>query len=83
MTTTDIFASWRERRFVIADQPARDHLGAYPPGHLIILTDFEFWADHVDQLISWCEQHALTPNSGMTLEIPTDELLTAFLLRWT
>lgn len=83
MTDADIFADWKTRRFVIADQPARDYLGDDPPGHLIILTNFKFWADHVDQLIEWCNQHALTPNRGVTLEIPTDELLTAFVLRWT
>lgn len=83
MTATDIFANWKNRRFVIADQPARDFLGDDPPGHLVIFTDFKFWADHVDQLISWCEQHALAPNGRMTLEIPTDQLLTAFVLRWS
>lgn len=75
----DIFADWKKQRFIVADGYA--YLDQYPNGHLIILTDFKFWTEHIEELVEWCEQYNVK-HSGMTLELPNDELLTIFSLRW-
>ena len=77
----DIFADWKTQRFIVADGYAKKYLDQYPNGHLIVLTDFKFWTEHLEDLEEWCDRHDVT-HSGMTLEIPNDKLLTIFSLRW-
>lgn len=76
---TDIFHHWKENKFIIAPDYVREsnveHL------HMIVLTDIGFWADNVDRLSEWCNSHGCK-TQGMTVEIPTDDLLTAFCIRW-
>jgi hypothetical protein len=74
---TDLFHDWKSNRFV-----------RYPGDefnvrcvHLIILTDISFWHEHIDELKQWCQDSGCHPE-GMTVEIPSDELYTAFCLRW-
>ena len=73
----DVFADWRGRRFVVADRELHDNAG-----HLIVLTDYVYWADHVQQLDEWC-QHNDANMKGMTVNLPTEQALTAFVLRWS
>jgi hypothetical protein len=75
--SNDIFADWRGRRFVVAGRELHDNVG-----HLIMLTDYAYWADHVQQLDEWC-QHNGGEMQGMTVNLPTEQALTAFLLRWS
>ena len=80
----DIFADWKKQRFIVADDYAERYLrylDQYPNGHLIVLTDFKFWTEHIEDLAEWCEQYNVK-HSGMTLELSSDELLTIFSLRW-
>ncbi len=72
----DVFADWRDKKFVIADSALNDK-----PGYLIILTDFGFWATHMYDLDNWCKDHG-GDIQGMTLNLPTEQSLSAFLLRW-
>ena len=76
---TDILAHWKTSRFVIAPDYIVADLDTL---HLIVLSDFGFWSEHVDQLLEWCQTHG-AKISGMTVEIPTDELLSMFVLRWS
>ena len=48
---------------------------------MIILADYNFWADQEDELRHWCHDN----NSsflGMTVTVPNEQTLTAFCLRW-
>ena len=72
----DIFFSWKKYRFVVAEPGTYDG-----PGHLIILADFVYWTHQVEHLIQWCIDNGCE-QKGMTVRIPTDELLTMFTLRW-
>ena len=74
---TDVMAEFKNSKFVIAG----GHLVGKISGHIVVLSDIGFWADNVDDLITWCEKNNCK-TKGMTVEIPTDELLTLFCLRW-
>lgn len=67
--------NWKENRFITAGP----ELGLEE--NLIILTDISFWYKHYEELKNWCEENDCQ-QSGMTVVIPTKELLTIFCLRW-
>lgn len=74
---TDLFHDWKSNRFV-----------RYPADefnvrcvHLIVLTDIHFWTEHLDEIKTWCED-AGCQLQGLSVEIPSDELYTAFCLKW-
>lgn len=73
----DIFAEWKQRRFVLADKSLHED-----EGQLIILTDFRFWAEHIKQLLEWCRENGGEVN-GSTVLFRNDEEVTAFVLRWS
>ena len=68
---------WRDHRYIVAENYMFDG-----PGHLVVLTDLAYWAEHGRELADWCEQHGLAAQ-GVTVPIPTDELLMLFSLRWS
>lgn len=74
--STDIFAHWKNTRFVIADF---ELLGA--DDLLVVLTDYKFWANNIDELLDWSEQYGARVK-GMTVEFDNKEQLTMFCLRW-
>ena len=74
----DIFADWKTNRFIVAE-PA---LHEFTNEHLVVLSDFAFWTLEIDNLIEWCNNNKCT-QEGMTVRIPTDKLLTMFILRWS
>ena len=73
----DIFEEWKNNRFVIAGSDLHEHKGH----HLIIMTDFSYWSSHADDCIAWCLKNNCKVE-GMTILIPSDTLLTAFMLKW-
>jgi hypothetical protein len=80
MTTVspdDVFADWRNKKFVVTDK----QIFEIEEGHLIILIDYVFWEDHMGELEDWCQCNG-GKIQGMTLTLPTDQVLSAFLLRW-
>lgn len=77
MTSKDVLAEWKQKRFVISDQILHDC-----PGRLIVLTDLSFWSEHAEDLGVWCCQHGARV-AGVTVEIPNDAVLTMFVLRWS
>ena len=72
---TDIMQNWKNKRFWISD------IG-YSDQNLIVLTDIGYWAENYELLEQWCVEHGCRPQ-GMTVEIPNEHTLTAFILRWT
>lgn len=62
-------------RFVIV------HPGHPDEGTLIILSDYNFWYKHEQELAKWClENHAW--HQGMTVIINKESTVTLFCLRW-
>jgi hypothetical protein len=72
----DIFAHWKEQRFIIAPDDLVDD------EKLVILTDYNYWADNTDELIAWCRERNVV-TEGMTVVFPNDVSLTEFVLRWS
>ena len=76
-TEEDIFVDWKKNRFIIAPFEIMHN-----NDHIVVLTDIAFWSNKSDELISWCNQYNCTMQ-GMTVNIPTDDLLTVFCLQWS
>ena len=76
-TSQDIFADWKQNRFILADKSLHEN-----KGQLIILTDFGYWAEHLQELIEWCQENGGEVN-GSTVLFHTEQEITAFVLRWS
>lgn len=63
------------KRFVVVQDVLTD-----VDGRLIILSDYDYWVRHEDELRTWCKENNAT-FAGMTVAL-TDRSLTAFLLKW-
>jgi hypothetical protein len=50
--------------------------------HLIVLTDYRYWAQHTDELAAWCQARD-SVTQGMTVVIKDEATLTEFVLRWS
>lgn len=74
----DIMAEFKNRRFIVAP----NYLLENPGEHVVILSDYNFWNDHYDELKAWVEQHG-GDIQGMGLTLPDAHTLTAFCLRWS
>ena len=74
----DVFQSWRENRFIVASPDL-----VYDDDPVVILTDVEFWANHIDELNDWCNNTPGVKHQGMTLVFNHNPALTLFLLRWS
>jgi hypothetical protein len=74
---TDIMQTWKENRFIVAD-PALE-LGDI----VIVLTDYQFWTAHLDELLAWCRATPGVSNEGMTVVCDSQHTLVLFLLRWS
>ncbi len=71
-------AEYKRNRFVVAP-----HFLLENPGeHVVILSDFNYWNDHYNELLTWCEQHG-AKIQGMGLTLPDAHTLTLFTLRWS
>lgn len=74
----DVLADWKRHRFAVVD--ARGW--GMDTDWIVVLSDISFWAERMWELNAWCEQYGCN-SRGMTVEIPTDHLLTLFQLRWS
>ena len=73
----DILKDWKNQRFVITDLLAMDGLP-----YVVVLVDMDYWPNKADELISWCLENGFV-QQGMTVELPNEEALTLFCLRWS
>ena len=78
---TDIMQDFKNRRFTIC--PSYISRGLVEPryGHLIVMSDFRYWSEHADDMLVWCNENGCQIR-GMTVEVPDDQTLTLFCLRW-
>ena len=75
MSQEDIFDEWKRERFIVAEYP-----DMYK-GFIVVLADFMFWARHSDELDAWCEKYGCQVK-GMTVEVPDQDTLLLFKLKW-
>lgn len=74
----DVMAEFKNCRFVVAPADLLEN----PGEHVVILSDFEYWNDHYDELQDWVKQNNGFIQ-GMGLTLPDAPTLTAFCLRWS
>lgn len=74
----DVMAEFKNVRFVVAPADLLEN----PGEHVVILSDFEYWNDHYDELQDWVKQNNGFVQ-GMGLTLPDAPTLTAFCLRWS
>ena len=79
---TDIMQDFKDRRFMVCPSYISRGLPEPTYGHLVVLTDIEHWNIHFDVLLAWCNDNACQIK-GMTVDIPDDQTLTLFCLRWS
>lgn len=77
--TTDILADWKSNKFILV--PPLLMPDGLDINYLVILTDINYWANCEDDLRTWCIEHECLVE-GMTINFPTEEMLTLFVLRW-
>ena len=66
-------------RFVVADAQVSQSLNQHT---IVMLGDIGFWIENYDLLQQWCQDHG-GKVEGMTVNIPNEQVLTAFCLRWS
>lgn len=71
-------AEFKRQRFVVAPGFLLENFDE----HVVILSDFHYWNDHYDDLVSWCNEHG-GEISGMGVTLPNAHTLTLFTLRWS
>lgn len=76
---TDLMNDWKRQRYVVLPG---ELVEGRPFGITILMSDYNYWAEHVDECVLWCKQYGCRIQ-GMTIEIPDDETLTMFMLRWS
>ena len=55
------------------------------PYHYIVIADIGYWMKNEDSIYSWMDDNlprGRLHQTGMTIELETEEQVTAFLLRW-
>lgn len=67
------------QRFTVANLEVSQSLGQYT---IVMLGDIGYWVDNYDALEQWCAVNGGSVQ-GMTVNIPDDQTLTAFCLRWS
>ena len=72
----DVFADWKRNRFIVTD------LSDTADCILVVLTDISFWSDNYEPLYEWAQEHGCRV-VGMTVNIPNEETLTWFTIRWS
>ena len=76
MSKDDIFEDWKKNRFVVAD------IKELYNGILVVMTDIKYWVDNAEELVEWCQENNCI-TKGMTIEIPDEETLLLFRLKWS
>jgi hypothetical protein len=73
---TDLFQGWKQDRFIIADDEY-----VVDGAHLVVLSDYRYWANHIDELVDWCK-HNNAEIQGMTVVFKDKDSLLTFALKW-
>ena len=71
-----VMDNWNKKKFVVSESFYEDGFS-----HIVVLSDLSFWHNNFDELGEWCQQYG-AEILGMTVNIPNEEILTLFYLRW-
>lgn len=66
-------------RFIVVGPAVAQSFGTQV---IIMLSDLGYWNENFDALQTWCDLNG-AEQLGMTVNIPSESVLTAFLLRWS
>ena len=72
----DIFEDWKKNRFIVAT------VDEVHQGILVVMTDIKYWVNNAEELVEWCQENNCI-TKGMTIEIPDEETLLLFRLKWS
>lgn len=50
---------------------------------MVLLSDYQYWNQHWDELMAWLQDHPQVSQQGMTLDFADPADLTVFLLKWS
>jgi hypothetical protein len=50
---------------------------------MVLLSDFQYWNQHWDELMAWLQDYPQVSQQGMTLDFADPADLTVFLLKWS
>jgi len=77
---TDVFADWKDKKFVVSPNYITETFIS-GGGHIIVLTDVTYWNNNYHLLQDWCTENQ-SKIAGMTVEVPDEQRLMLFALRW-
>ena len=73
----DIMKDFKDTRFYIMPNDFD-----YYYKHIAVLCDLSYWNTHFNDLRNWCDENECEV-LGMTVNIPDDQRVVLFLLRWS
>lgn len=73
----DILEAWKKEKFILVPRDLLDG-----DETLVVLTNYMYWAEHEEELRTWCKQHN-TNFEGMCIVFPDPQTLTLFTLKWS
>ena len=75
-----ILDNWQTHRFVVVNSSSLNiDPEVYP--QTVVLADVGYWTERIQELREWCDQHGCR-FKGMTVSVPTEDLITLFCLKW-
>ena len=80
-----IFDDNEGKRFINAGQHSFAEVKGITDNYWLMIKDFSWWIQNEREIYDWMEKnlpHGRMHHEGMVLSIPTEEQVTAFLLRW-
>lgn len=76
---TNLLGRIGNARFVVYDD---NFLADSNCKYTVLLIKLDFWSKNIDELFDWLVEHNCT-KEGMTVNIPDDERMMLFALRWS
>lgn len=76
---TNIIERKNNSKFIVYDD---SYLSESDCKYTVLLSHLEFWVKHIDELQVWLQEHDCA-KQGMTINIPDDERMVLFALRWS
>jgi hypothetical protein len=73
----DIMKDFKDTKFIIQDNDFD-----YYYKHIVVLCDLVYWNTNYYELIDWCDENECEV-LGMTVNIPDDQRVMLFILRWS
>ena len=76
---TNIIERKNNSKFIVYDD---SYLSENDCKYTVLLSHLEFWVKNIDELQDWLEEYDCV-KQGMTVNIPDDDRMVLFALRWS